>query len=253
MTSDMQMDAAAVAQRIFDEGSRVEPDRFERWLQQCPELRSMRDTHEIGVAVWARLMAPHTPFRGENFELLADHFAWFDMGNIREAYDRDAYRRSFHGLWLVQPHNEVALTDFLHRQEAPVTLPEARARIARLTGPSRPLRSLWDALLPHRVADMRETLHMLELTSALSRLPPLDPGQISLWRALTDRRHMNRPRIHLALLRGLLCALAVLSVAVLLAMAFDLGTIMRAAGQATVASQVPSGEMHAANARDAHR
>lgn len=246
MMSDMQKDSAAVAQWIVNEGSRAEPDCFERWLQQCPELRSMHDTRTIGVAVWAHLMTPYTPFRGENFELLADHFAWFDMDNIREAYDRDAYRRNFHRLWLVQPHNEVALTHFLHRQEAPVTLPEARARIRRLTGPSRPLRSLWDALLPRRVAVMRDTLHMLELTSALSRLPPLDPAQISLWRALTDRRHVNRPRIHLAMLRGLLSALTVLAVAALLVMAFDLGTMGHATGQAAFSSQVFSSGGYAA-------
>ncbi|WP_329859319.1 hypothetical protein [Stenotrophomonas sp. SMYL28] len=127
--------AEALADRIVRNGQHRDPADFAAWLQQSPELQAPADAGAVKLATWQRLMKGTTPFPQANFERLANHFLWYDRDNIRECYDMAALGHSMHVCWLLVPGNEAALARYMHRENAPVSVAQARIRVARLSGP----------------------------------------------------------------------------------------------------------------------
>lgn len=212
------LDPAVFAQRVIGEACQSEPASFERWLQLRPELWSLRDKPDIGAAVLEHLLCNNAPLCADNFDLLVQCFGWDDVDSGLDPYDAAECRLRLHRLWVLQPRNQAGLARYLDREQDRVDHAEAQTRLQRLTRPWQPLRAVWDAWRPRHVQAIRDTLAMLGVHDAGDVAPPLQPAQVTFWLAVADRQQLSWPRLQVALLRTLMCALAVLAVALLLAL-----------------------------------
>ena len=188
--------AEALADRIVRHGQQHDPADFAAWLQQSPELQAPADASAVKLATWQRLMKGTTPFPQANFEQLADRFQWYDRGNIRECYDMAALGHSMHVRWLLVPGNEAALARSMHREDAPVSVAQARIRVGRLSGPWHPVRARVQALSARTRREMRETLHCLVSLPVMAHVappPPLQRQQVLFWAAACDALHRSAP------------------------------------------------------------
>ncbi|HEL3195027.1 TPA: hypothetical protein UMF74_001650 [Stenotrophomonas maltophilia] len=188
--------AEALADRIVRNGQQRDPADFAAWLQQSPELPAPADAGAVKLATWQRLMKGTTPFPQANFEQLADRFHWYDRDNIRECYDMASLGRSMHVCWLLVPGNEAALARYMHCEDAPVSVAQARIRVARLSGPWRPLRARVQALSARTRREMHGTLHYLVSLPVMAHVsppPPLQRRQVMFWAAACDALHSSVP------------------------------------------------------------
>ncbi|QBR46527.1 hypothetical protein [Stenotrophomonas indicatrix] len=208
--------AEALADRIVRHGQQHDPADFAAWLQQSPELQAPADASAVKLATWQRLMNGTTPFPQANFEQLADRFQWYDRGNIRECYDMAALGHSMHVRWFMHVRwlllrgNEVALARYMHRDDAPVSVAQARVRVARLSGRWRPLRARWQARSAHTRREMRDTLHYLvgePIMWFVVPPPPLQRKQVLFWAAAAGNRLHSAPRRRLPLWQRVVVAL----------------------------------------------
>lgn len=186
--------AEALADRIVRNGQHRDPADFAAWLQQSPELQAPADAGAVKLATWQRLMKGTTPFPQANFEQLANHFLWYDRDNIRECYDMAALGHSMHVCWLLVPGNEAALARYMHRENAPVSVAQARIRVARLSGPWHPMRARIQALSARTRREMHETLHYLVSLPVMAHVsppPPLQRRQVMFWAAACDALHRS--------------------------------------------------------------
>ncbi|CAM0124585.1 conserved hypothetical protein [Stenotrophomonas geniculata] len=189
--------AEDLAHRIIAKGQQCDPAAFALWFQQCLELQKLTDCKELKLATWRLLMGGNVPLQSANFERLDAHFQWYDRGNVRESYDMAAHRQNMHIRWLLLRGNEVALARYMHRDDAPVSVAQARVRVARLSGPWRPLRARWQARSAHTRREMRDTLHYLvgePIMWFVVPPPPLQRKQVLFWAAAAGNRLHSAPR-----------------------------------------------------------
>lgn len=189
--------AEDLAHRIIAKGQQCDPAAFALWFQQCLELQKLTDCEELKLATWRLLMGGNVPLQSANFERLDAHFQWYDQGNVRESYDMAAHGQNMHIRWLLLRGNEVALARYMHRDDAPVSVAQARVRVARLSGPWRPLRARWQARSAHTRREMRDTLHYLVGEPIMWFVVPplpLQRKQVLFWAAAAGNRLHSAPR-----------------------------------------------------------
>ncbi|WP_282295674.1 heat-shock protein [Stenotrophomonas sp. PS02289] len=204
---DPAVDASAFAQRVVAAASDAAPAELEHWLQQQPELWSLRDKPQIGAEVLHQLLHTDAAIHARNFNQLSAFFSWNVLDGGVDPDVASACRWRLHRRWLLQAKDPTDLTTLLSHEGPAVTPTEARARVERLTQPRSRLRCLFDALPPGRVDAMRRTLEMLDVRDAAQTPSPMQPAQVGFWLAVAHRNQINAPKLQLALLRSLLCAL----------------------------------------------
>ncbi|MEG2802778.1 hypothetical protein [Stenotrophomonas sp.] len=204
------LDAAAVAARIAAFATAHDAPALQAWLQQQPELWSLRDKPAISVAVLRALQSGDPPLSPPVVACLTACFAWDDLrGDIDPMHlERVAHR--WHQAWLLSAQGEAALGErYLDLTDALLLHPHRVLR--RLREPRPGWRNLLTTLLPTRANEVIGVLRALDFWRDRRTPPGLDPGQVVFWSRFCnpdDRIHLLSGALRagtLATFVGLLC------------------------------------------------
>lgn len=198
------IDLDALVARIIDAAGTQPPDRFQVWLDTCPELWSLSGKADAGGELLGRLYHGGDAIGGANFDLLATAFGWDQVGTHVDPDTLAGMRETLRQRWIWQAGNEAALALELQTdQDAPATLPDTRRCRTLLTRPWRHLQALLSAANPARLHMMRNALRHLGDAAAFLPCPPLHEMQVRFWRAVTDDGRLSQDRVLLGLIRGI--------------------------------------------------
>ena len=204
------LDADAMIRFILGQALSTEPARFEAWLQERPELWSLREKPRIGALLALHLFNHDVPMRMENFDVLVRCFRWDEVDDGIDPLQVQQCRQRLHRNWMLQPDGAGDLARHLRDYGRQVTAGDARSELQRLTRPWRTWQALWSAVPPWRTAQVNRLLERLDISRG-SHLPaPLQPAQVAFWSGLRDYSRPSAARTQLALLQGLLLGLGFL-------------------------------------------
>lgn len=208
--------ADAVGARIAAFAAAHDATTLAAWLQQQPELWSLGDKPDIGVAVLLALQADDPPLSPDVIACLTDCFAWDDLrGDIDPWYLETASRR-WRQAWLLSPQGEAHLRRHYLALTDALLLPDGS--VLRSLRQPRPLwRNLLTTLVPSRVNEAIGVLRALDFWTSRQTPPGLAPTQVAFWARFgneDDRIHLLSGAVRagtLAVFCGLLCLWGVLA------------------------------------------
>ncbi len=200
------LDVPAFAQRLVTAASKGPPLEFEPWLQQRPELWSLRDKPLVGSHVLDLLHAG-APVRQENFDALSRYFGWDQIGSPLDPDLAAQTRQRLHRHWLVQPGHHDWLAYYLQGPDAPFSAAQAQVNQARLSRPWHRLRAVLTAAIPGRAALIGRMLAGLGIHTAEQAPTPLQPEQVRFWMALNQSGQLNAAKWQVAAARTLVFTL----------------------------------------------
>lgn len=201
------LDVPAFAQRLVIAASKGPPLEFEPWLQQRPELWSLRDKPLVGSHVLDLLLRTHAPVRQENFDALSRYFGWDQIDSPLDPDVAAQTRQRLHRHWLVQPGHHDWLAYYLQSPDAPFSAVQAQVNQARLSRPWHRLRAVLTAAVPGRARLIGRMLAGLGIQTAEQAPAPLQPEQVRFWMALNQSGQLNAAKWQVAAARTLVCTL----------------------------------------------
>lgn len=197
------LDVPAFAQRLVAAASKGPPLEFEPWLQQRPELWSLRDKPLVGAHVLDLLLHAGVPIRQENFDALSRYFGWDEIDSPLDPDVAAQTRQRLHRHWLVQPGHHDWLAYYLLRPDAPFSPAQAQVSQARLSRPWHRLRAVLTAAVPGRAGLIGRMLAGLGIHTAEQAPSPLQPEQVRFWMALNQSGRLNAAKWQVAAARTL--------------------------------------------------
>lgn len=201
------LDVPAFAQRLVTAASKGPPLEFEPWLQQRPELWSLRDKPLVGSHVLDLLLHTGAPIRQENFDALSRYFGWDEIDSPLDPDVAAQTRQRLHRHWLVQPGHHAWLAYYLQGPDAPFSAAQAQVNQARLSRPWHRLRAVLTAAVPGRVGLIGRMLAGLGIHTAEQAPSPLQPEQVRFWMALNQSGQLNAAKWQVAAARTLVFTL----------------------------------------------
>ncbi|MCL7714759.1 J domain-containing protein [Stenotrophomonas mori] len=200
-----QIDVEALVARIIDAAQTLPDTELGPWLEQCPELWSIRGKSDAGARLLGRLQQPEIAMNGASFDLIVTTFGWDEVSNHVDPDMLKALGGTLHARWLLLAGNEAQLALLLLTGDGdPVSLAEARRCRMRLVRPWHRGRALLSAARPSCVTRMRAMLQRLDWYGSELPCPPIDQHQLRFWRGLVDRSRPGGNHLLVGVIRSAL-------------------------------------------------